>query len=74
MINTELDPCGSLLSRTVNLLQEHKQFDLLARETKLSIYWLQKLSTGSIKDPSVNKVQKLYEYLTRKPLTLDHHG
>lgn len=37
-------------------------------ETKISFYWLRKFSSGNFSDPSVNRVQELYEYLTGEPL------
>jgi len=42
---------------TLTLLDIH-------RLTGLSYHWLTKLSAGNIHDPSVNKIQKLYEFLT----------
>jgi hypothetical protein len=39
--------------------------------TGLKPNWLSKLAQGRLPDPSVNKVQKLYEHLTAKPLEVD---
>jgi hypothetical protein len=60
---------ANLGDRTLALLNE-KQYDIkiVAQATELQYDWLIKFRRGAIKDPSVHKVQKLYEYLTGKPL------
>ena len=35
----------------------------LARETGVSYEWIRKFVTGQIKDPSVNRIEKLYTIL-----------
>lgn len=37
-------------------------------DTGLPFYWLRKVASGEIKNPSVNRVQYLYEHLTRTTL------
>lgn len=61
--NDAFDQPGSLMTRTIELL---KQKDLLQiySETKISFYWLRKFVGGEFKNPSVNRVQYLYEHLT----------
>ena len=58
----------SLMQRTHRLLrQSDKSIADIAAElygSEVTFYWLRKFSAGIIKDPSVNKVQVLYEYLT----------
>lgn len=39
-------------------------------EFEITYFWLRKFSSGMVKDPSVNKVQILYEHLTGKTLTV----
>lgn len=66
-------PCNdaSLLSKTKELLTEHQgtYFDIYDK-TGIQPTWLSALATGRIKNPSVNKVQRLYEYLRGQPLTV----
>lgn len=63
---------GTLMERTRHLLgQCDKTLPQIAEDTKISFYWLRKFKSGSIVDPSVNKVQRLYEYLTGDKLKLN---
>lgn len=53
------------------LINRHRKITLQKIEADLpghSIKWLSELSNGRMKDPSVNKIQALYEYLSGKPL------
>lgn len=60
---------GSLYSRTLELLHASgKSLPLIYKETDIPFYWLRKFSSGTIPDPSVNRVQRLYEYLVGKKL------
>lgn len=58
----------SLMERTHRLLRESDRSiaDIAGglHGSEVTFYWLRKFSAGIIKDPSVNKVQVLYEYLT----------
>lgn len=47
-----------------------KDQDLLVvySETGISFYWLRKFAVGEFKNPSVNRVQRLYEFLKGQPL------
>lgn len=40
----------------------------IAEDLNISYYWLRKFKSGEIKDPSVNTVQRLYEFLSGKQL------
>jgi hypothetical protein len=40
----------------------------LYRDTGISFFWLQKFQAGKFANPSVNRVQFLYEYLSGKTL------
>ena len=57
------------MTRTRELLRGCDKGILGVRDdTQLPFYWLRKFANGEIPNPSVNRVQFLYEYLTRKPL------
>lgn len=59
----------SLHLRTLELLHATSESLLdVHKESKLPYYWLRKFSSGEISDPSVNRVQALYEYLTGQNL------
>lgn len=62
----------SLLNHTRELLrrrtQEGTSLLRIAAQSHLPFYWLRKLHAGTVKDPSVNRVQKLYEHLTQSKL------
>lgn len=60
---------ASLLKRTTQLLTTREDtLPNIAADTDLSVHWLRKLKHGQIKDPSVNRIQRLYEYLTNSEL------
>jgi hypothetical protein len=60
---------GSLHNRTLDLLKQSEvPLPEIYKETHLPYYWLKKFSSGEIRDPSVNRVQRLYEYLAGKQL------
>lgn len=63
---------GSLLEKTLDLLRNHRQKTLREIEdaTELPYYWLRKMASGEIADPGVNRVQKLYEYLSQSTISL----
>lgn len=62
---------GKLLAETRRLLKEHKRtYQQIYDHTSLQPGWLSGVCTGAIKEPSVNKVERLYEYLSAKPLQL----
>jgi len=59
------DQPGTLYERTRTLLEKQDLFEV-SKATGLPFYWLRSLPTTT--NPSVNRVQVLYEYLTNKPL------
>lgn len=59
---------ASLYEETIKLLNNGADISQVALKTNLQYDWVNKLKRGDIKDPSVNKVQAVYEYLTGKPL------
>ena len=55
----------SLLALTVTLLKSRSQtLEEISRATGLSVFWLAKLQSGAFDDPSVNRIQRLYEHLS----------
>lgn len=63
---------GSLMKETLRLLKERGDITLpaITNATGIPFYWLRKFSGGEIKDPGVNRVQCLWEFLAgRKLLT-----
>ncbi len=78
MNNTEVVPEQSLMQRTRQLLDEHCRnkeslpavFAAIS-EKGITFPWLRKFKSGKIRNPSVNNVQVLYEYLTGEPLIED---
>lgn len=61
--------CTLLLKTRELLKNDERSIILLSNESGLPFYWLQKLaSSSSFKNPSVNKIQKLYEYLSNSKL------
>lgn len=62
---------GTLLARTRKLLQSAEDsYLVIYKATGLNPNWLSLLSRGEIPNPSVNKVQALYEYLSNNKLTV----
>ncbi len=64
-------PTASLHLTTLDLLKssEETTFDV-AVATGLSYSWIVAFASSRMQNPSVSKVQHLYEYLTGKPLKL----
>lgn len=58
---------GRLLSATLKAARKVK-LDDLTRATGFPSSWLRKLLAGTIKNPSVNRVEKVYEAVTKKRL------
>ena len=55
----------SLMLKTTELLEADPRSLLdLHKESGISYYWLRKFKSGILSDPSVNKVQALYEFLS----------
>ena len=69
-LSTKYDSPRSLMVETICLLQGR---DLLKihRETGIPFYWLKKLSMGRIANPSVNRIQYLYENLKGRRIKLE---
>lgn len=67
--NTEAP--GTLLKQTRTLLKKAKsdnKLEAIAHKTKLPYLWLNKIADGHIYDPSVNRIQKVYEHISGNKL------
>lgn len=61
----------SLHARTLALLKKSPHtLPTIYKETGLPYYWLKKFAGSKIADPSVNRVQRLYEYLSGTKLNV----
>ena len=67
MTNETFDQPGTLMLETQKLLKDQDLLDIYSK-TGISFYWLRKFSSGEFKNPSVNRVQRLYEFLKGQPL------
>lgn len=63
----KFDQPGSLMRKTIDLLKTKNLVEVSAA-TKVSFYWLRKFVAGTYQNPSVNRVQYLYEHLTGNKL------
>lgn len=65
------DRPGSLLEKTQALLErDERSLYQISQATGLPFYWLKKFREGGIKDPSVNRIQELYEKLSGKKISV----
>lgn len=68
-MQTETTPSRSLKYRTLLMLKECAKPDReVAKDIGTSVPWIRMFRDGDIKAPSVDTVQRLYEYLAGKPL------
>lgn len=59
----------SLMKETLDLLQNRNEsLPSISKNTGIPFFWLRKFKYGEIDDPSVNRVQKLWEYLSERKL------
>lgn len=62
---TDSSEVHSLHQRTLDLMMaSDKTVPEIYRDTGIPFYWLRKFRTREIQQPSVNRVQRLYEYLS----------
>ena len=62
---------GSLHQRTYELLKAREKTLLeVHQESGVPFYWLRRFLENAIPNPSVNRVQALYEYLSQTTLTV----
>ncbi len=65
----EFDDPGSLLTTTRQLIKDDERTMLIiAQMSGIPFFWLKKFTAGEIRNPSVNRVQYMYELLTKKEL------
>ncbi len=71
MANKIHDQRNTLITKTMELVNEYEgSLPELYKATDISFYWLRKFKAGEFANPSVNRVQWLYEYLSGKKLDL----
>lgn len=66
-------PSGKLLAHTLELVRNRPRavtYELMQKKTRIPVSWMQALMTGKIKEPSVNRIEKLYVYFTGSQLPL----
>lgn len=65
------DKVRLLMKKTLALLKKDKRTPLeISMETGINFYWLKKFKDGAIKNPSVNKVEFIHEFLTGNKLNV----
>ena len=65
----QCDQPGTLMKTTYDLLRQDERTLLEIYEaTGIPFYWLRKFYQNEFRNPSVNRVQYLYEHLTGKKL------
>ena len=65
------DQPGTLQLVTVKLIKESPlTLPELYKESGVPFYWLRKFVNNEFKNPSVNRIQYLYQYLSGKKLVL----
>ncbi len=63
------DTMGSLMRETLRLFRERREsLSLIHERTGIPYYWLRKFIGGEVRDPGVNRTQRLYEYLSGSSL------
>jgi len=61
----------SLMKKTLRLMKKDSRSLIdIHKETNLPFYWLRKFAAGEFDNPSVNRVQYLYEFLTESKLSV----
>lgn len=69
MARRRRSPQGNLFTRVQKeLLETDKAYHDIARVTDIPANWLWQFANGRIPDPSVNRVEQLFVYLTGKTL------
>ncbi len=63
------DEPGALMAKVQALLKaDERPLLKVFEDTKIPYYWLRTFASGGYKNPSVNRIEKLYEYLAGKHL------
>jgi len=61
------DQPNALMLKTIALLKDRDLFEVYA-QTRIPYYWLRQFVLMKFRNPSVNRVQFLYEHLTASKL------
>ena len=70
-VRKSFDNPGTLMLKTHALLKsDPRNISDISIDTGVSFFWLQRFSAMSMKNPSVNRVQYLYEQLTNTILKI----
>jgi hypothetical protein len=65
----EYDKPQSLYLETRRLMKADKRTTrMISQLTGMPFYWLKKFRAGEIDNPSVNRMQHLYEFISKKEL------
>jgi hypothetical protein len=65
------DSPGALMQQTHKLLKnDERSIAEISIDTGITFFWLQRFSAHMMKNPSVNRVEFLYEHLSGKNLNL----
>ena len=65
------DQPGTLMQRVLKLLDEDERTPLdLYYAHGIPFYWTKSIIEGSVDNPSVNRMEALYNILAKQPLTL----
>ena len=65
------DNPGKLMSRVLELLEKDPRTNPeIFRDTRIPLNWLNGLTRGDFRNPSVNRLEYLYEQLSGKELEL----
>lgn len=63
-----------LMNKTKELLlADKRKLSQISIESKIPYHWLKSFRYGAISDPSVNRVEELYTFLSGQPLRIDDH-
>lgn len=63
------DQRGALHTATITALKEDRRtLRMVGQATGIPYYWLKKLSANEINAPNVNRMQYLFEFLTKKKI------
>lgn len=69
MKTANYDRPGKLMTKVQELLKnDERTLPEIFRATGIPFYWLKSFSSGKYANPSVNRVETLYRYLTGKDL------
>lgn len=69
-MDTHEEDCALLRETKLLLLKSNRTYLQIYQDTGLDPNWLSSVLKGRTKNPSVNRIQKLYEYLSGRTLVL----